>query len=402
MDILEDDELENEANIKNKKKLILILIAVCVFLLLALVAAIVFMPKKTEVIQKKNYLDGQEIKNENLIFKAEDGTEYISLKDLSDALKYTYCNGAYLEYSEDKTKCYIETENNVVGFQVNSNEIYKVKKDLEKGYEYFTLQNEAVTMNDKIYIALTDARKALNVIVKNQTNKMTIDTPDYFIEQTKEDIEAAGYTAIDTSEDNLRLLSYDMIVVEKGDKKGIINTNLEEVIGIKYDTIVFDEGRKELIVSNNKKYGIISIDGNIRLKLMYDNLEILNYDPLLYVIGINEKFGVLNAKKETIVEPEYDKISSTLIRNIDKDLGPVIIVQKDEKYGLIDSKDGEAILDCIFDKIEETEEGDKQIYILENEGQKYMLENYVKEILKQREEERKEKEKEVVVLPSQQ
>ena len=52
----------------------------------------------------------------------------------------------------------------------------------------------------------------------------------------KKTLTEKGYT-LDENNNNLKAVAYDMIVVSKNSKKGIMDTNFQEIVGAKYDTI---------------------------------------------------------------------------------------------------------------------------------------------------------------------
>ena len=196
-----------------------------------------------------------------------------------------------------------------------------------------------------------------------------------------------GYT-LDENNNNLKAVAYDMIVVSKNSKKGIMDTNFQEIVGAKYDTIEFNETKKIFIVSSNNKYGIIDKYGQTKINLIYDELKKISNSPLLFSIKKDGKIGLINSENKIILGTEYDKLGyeankqngikyTLIISNVDSLENDAIVVSKDEKYGLIDAETGEKIIPCETDGIYELEENNTSRYVVVISGQTYNLEDYL-------------------------
>ena len=203
----------------------------------------------------------------------------------------------------------------------------------------------------------------------------------------KKTLTEKGYT-LDENNNNLKAVAYDMIVVSKNSKKGIMDTNFQEIVGAKYDTIEFNETKKIFIVSSNNKYGIIDKYGQTKINLIYDELKKISNSPLLFSIKKDGKIGLINSENKIILGTEYDKLGyeankqngikyTLIISNVDSLENDAIVVSKDEKYGLIDAETGEKIIPCETDGIYELEENNTSRYVVVISGQTYNLEDYL-------------------------
>ena len=209
----------------------------------------------------------------------------------------------------------------------------------------------------------------------------------YLKDKYKKTLTEKGYT-LDENNNNLKAVAYDMIVISKNSKKGIMDTNFQEIVGAKYDTIEFNETKKIFIVSSNNKYGIIDKYGQTKINLIYDELKKISNSPLLFSIKKDGKIGLINSENKIILGTEYDKLGyeankqngikyTLIISNVDSLENDAIVVSKDEKYGLIDAETGERIIPCETDGIYELEENNTSRYVVVISGQTYNLEDYL-------------------------
>ena len=60
-----------------------------------------------------------------LIFE-DDGKIYAPIKEIASYLGYESYNGEYSQRSEEQSKCYIQSENEIANFSLGSDTIYKL------------------------------------------------------------------------------------------------------------------------------------------------------------------------------------------------------------------------------------------------------------------------------------
>jgi hypothetical protein len=94
-------------------------------------------------------------------------------------------------------------------------------------------------------------------------------------------------------------------------------------------------GEEQYAVVKNidNKYGIISKDGRLKLKVIYDSIS--NFFNGYAKVEIDGKFGLIDENFNVVVKPIYDDIrntinSATIVRNYEKN--------NRSKYGCLDSK----------------------------------------------------------------
>lgn len=387
MDLLGQD-LNNKKQMPNSKKIVLISLILCIVLLILVLVALVLM-QGNQTKPLSLIIDNNNVQiNDNTIITNENGISYISLQQISESIGYEYVRGEYLQYGENDNKCYLENQNQIIGFETNSNEIYKTSSTSNTDYQYYELKNNIIKNNEILYIALEDLNVACNVLYSfsEQDNAITIKTIDNLSEYYKTQLtDNSMKYAIDENFNNQKVLSYGMIIVSNNvGKVGVVDVSYKTIISNRYTTMEFDEFSQNFIVSDENKYGIVSKDGSVLVDLRYEDIEIINYSPLLYKVKQNNKYGMLDEEGRVIINSEYDGLglanytstTDLLIKGIDGNEQNGIIVYKDGKYGIIDIETGEIILDCTVDRIYYNEENDA--YYVQAQNSEVSLEEYIR------------------------
>ena len=389
MDLL-NQSYNNRPQRSKGSKLVMIALIICILLVIIIVALMIYL-QMTQTPQMTLRINGNQITlQQDVIVSDSNGNRYISLKDLSDLLGYKYNNGAYMEYEEDKTKCYIDNNYEIIGFNKDSSLIYKTTEDSQTDYEYYKLNKNILEYQEKLYIALEDLNKALNLICDlSNANNITIETTTYASSIHAEQMKETNYI-LTSDNNNLKALAYGMLVVSRDSLLGVLNQNHQEIIGNKYRTMEFNEYNMTYIVSNERnQYGIITTDGNIQIALRYDSLRVINYEPLLYEVSQNKKYGIMKEDGQMLTELEYDRIGypadlqnkinyTLIIPDLDGRTGSTIVVCKDGKYGLVYLTNGKAFLECdTADRIYAIENLGEIEYRIQIEDRVFLLEEYI-------------------------
>ena len=392
MDILEQEINKNKKQPSNKKKMVLTLLIICIFILVILLALVTVLKGKGTV-KKSFFVNGLEVElKDELIIEDEAGTKYISLEEGAELIGSRYFNGEYGKNEEDRNKCYIQNTNEAIGFELDSNKIYKVELSTNIEPQYFEMANNVIKSdNGKLYATIEDFSKACNVAVgiSEDGNKIEMNTCDYLYEAYSTSIQEDNkYTSMSDDYNNKKAIYYGMLVVNDGANYGVIDTNKETVIGAKYKKITFNEFTQSFIAMSNNKYGVLSNEGKVKIEFKYDSIRIIKYSPLLYEVKQNNKYGVLNDKGEAIINIEYDSLgykgneengSVLIIEGINSGKDDGMIVYKDGKYGIASIKTGDIILECELEKIySKTSQDDKITYYVQIKGYDYTLEEYIK------------------------
>lgn len=399
MDLLEQEIKNNKSSSSNGKKLILMLLILCIFILVMLLVVIFALSGK-QTTEDKLIVDNLQVEvKDGLIMEDEIGSKYISLEYGAELIGYKYFNGEVGNNEENKDKCYLQNENEAIGFELGSSKIYKVDLNSNIENSNYNLTKDVIRNNDKLYAELNDFAKACNLIISisQDEKQIQISTPKYLTEQYNTSlVENDKYKSVSDNYYNMKALYYGMIIVNDGQNYGVISgvisgtikENMKTIIGARYSDIIFDEYTQDFIAKSNNKYGVISKEGKVDVEFNYDSIRIIQYSPLLYEVKQNNKFGILDETGNIIINIEYDSLGFSssnekslllIIENIDSDKKTGIIVGKNGKYGIANIKTGELILKCELEKIySKNSENDKTTYYVQIQSKEYTLDDYIK------------------------
>ena len=263
MDLLKEEN--QKAKKTNTKKYIILSIGALTALLIIIVILIaVFL--QLEKNKEKLVLNGKKVSKytDMLIRDAITGNVYIPIETISYYTGYQFYFGGYKEYTEDKTKCYVEDVYQVTMFENNSNVIYKSSTSEKLNFENYLIDGPVKIYNNMLCATPETLSVALNIKISYNTAEKTlyINTLSYLANYYKNNISRYGYTSTAEDFNTQKTISYGMLVVMTQDSKfGVIAlSNLDVIIGTKYDKMEFIEASQEFLVTSGGKQGIISID----------------------------------------------------------------------------------------------------------------------------------------------
>lgn len=391
-----DQEVKKEE--PKGKKIVLFLLILSVFALIMIIVMMMALSGK-ETKELSLSINGTDITmEEGLLTTDENGVNYISIQKIAKSIGYNYLTGEYRQYNEDitNTKCYLESENQVIQFEAGNKKIYKINPTSNLDYEEYELRNIILKKNSLLYVALDDLDVAVNVIytAPQADNKILLNTVETLHAQYKTNLlEQANNALVELSDDfnNKKAIAYDMLVVSnESGKWGVVSaTDFSTIIGNKYSSIEFVESANSFIVSDNNKYGVITKEKLI-IDLNYEAINVINNNPLCYEVKIGQNYAIVNEEGKLITNNLYNSIGYNSVSTTEesvlaiKDLGKnktnALVVCKDGKYGLLSLDDGESIGDCVLDKIYSKTENGEKVYYIQLQGQQILLDKYLEYI----------------------
>ncbi len=256
-------------------------------------------------IFKKNYQYVNDIHNENYLCVELDGKYGVIDYDENIVIPFEYDDNIY-----DWDGYLYTKQNNREGILNYDNEIvvpflYDTASISEFGYK-------KVTSND--YYGLLDADN--NMIVDVFYESLTIETPD-------------------------------RIIAKMNDRYGVIDANEKIIVPFKYDDIRYQ--------SEDKTWDVTIEDE--KLKLDYDGNFILRYDKKDIIYSPN---GIVDEERLKELDKLYGLDNGTHIVCYDGE--SAYHVEKDGKYGLMDTHSGEMVIPPISDKLIDYFDGNALIY----------------------------------------
>ena len=357
---LYDEKLEEKNREKRlkAKKIVIFGIIISIVLIIALMIIIYYLIYNPNKITVK--VDGRESeKIANILIKEISPSDdsiiiYAPIRDLASIWGYDSFKGEYETNFEDDNSCYIQSSNQVVVFNANSNIIYKT--DIEQAkkqnggfdYEQVEIENIVIKKNDKLYLSLDGIRKAFNVIINDyndKTKKIEITTLASLSSRATSLATKAGYKEIDSRLVNTRALLNNLVVVVRPDgQKGVIGlwgeTSGKEIIGAQYDDITYIPQKNLFVVKKLNKVGIRDEKGERKISETYDDLVLIDSQNNLYMAKKNNHYGVIDINENTILYIQYDQIGVD-IRNYSQNrvkngyllLGKLIPVRQSYSWG---------------------------------------------------------------------
>ncbi len=353
----ESVDYKKKDNSKKTARIILIFIALIIIAIISVLGVLMYIKNK----ELKLYIDGNvNDKVKNMMEVDNDGTVYFPVKDIASYLGYQSYNGEYTDKSEDANKCYVQNDNEIANFVLNSNKIYKlVLENSDGNYNYYYASKPVKAINGKLYISSDALANAFNLSFTYDTdsNRVYIYTMPYLIESYSAKVLDYGYDSISDNFINQKAVLNSMLVVTKNQGKSyaVIDLKGNAIIEAKYDNIEYLENTGDFLVTSNNKVGIISSKRETKVQLLYDSLELVDSDSGLFIAKKDNKYGIIDSKGNIKVYIEYDQIGidntkfeKNNIKNkylLDNGMIPA---KKDKYWGAFD-KNGKTVLNFEYD-----------------------------------------------------
>lgn len=355
-----EEEFQNKGEKKKKSTTAIILVAIIFVFILIIVTVGYLMYLQNSTL--KVLLDGKEnSKVKKLIQIEDDGTVYFPIKEIASYFGYESYNGEYKDKSENASKCYIQNENEVANFSLGSNKIYKLDlTNSNDNYEYLYTKKPVKAKDGILYATSETIEKAFNVNFQydQDKNRMIIYTLPYLVQNYSSKALDIGYSEISDVFANKKAILQNMLVVKKGENKniyGVIDTQGKTILEDKYDNITYLPNVGDFLVESNKKVGVLSKNGETKIQIIYDSIELMDSDAGLYVVKKDNKYGVLDLQGKPKVFTENDEIGidaskfeQNKIKNRYLLAENLIPIRKDKLWGLYD-KNGRKVVDFNYD-----------------------------------------------------
>lgn len=349
------DEVSEQKNSK-APKIIGISIAVLLVITILIIIGIIYLKNSITTIN----IDGVRNKNIEEIFYIEktgnDLELYIPILEMAKYLSYEGYTGDYKEISEDKTKCHVKNDYETTMFNLNSDEIVKITGDSQQ--EYIKIDKPILEKNQKLYTTIDGIEKAFNVTFSYDEKLKNIDiySMDYLVKYHAKRLKLKEYS---TNYQDKKAIFQNMIIKIESEQYGVIDVKTgNAILETKYENIKYLPTLNKLLVKSNGKYGIMTKNSEVNIRIAYDDIKIMDNQNELYLIKQNETYGVVNSKGEVIIEPEYKQIGINIdkyIKNGVKNkyvfLNEVILIKnQDDLWALFNVK-GEKITDFKYTSI---------------------------------------------------
>ena len=360
MNLIDESLEENKKKDSSKMiaRIILVMILILVILIISIFSYLMYIEKGKLKVSLNGKVNDEVL---NLLNFEQDGTIYLPIRSIATILGYNSYNGEYNNASEDISKCYVKSENEIVNFSLNSNKIYSLNLgDSSGNYSYSYMDKPVKAINGVLYITTEGMQKAFNSIFEydKNINKIQIYTMPYLISLYEKKVLDYGFEKINSNFRNNKAILQGMLIVEKNNKMGLIEANTgTEILECKYDKILYQEDIGDFLVTSNNKVGIMTKNKEIKVDILYDNIELMDLDAGLYCVKNENQYGVIDLKGNTKIYTENAQIGIDISRFSKNNLkskyilaGNLIPVKKSDKWGFFDIK-GNQLVDFEYDSI---------------------------------------------------
>lgn len=314
MDLFDEEILKPKKKKQPIKPTTLILIAIILLSILCVIILVSIVYLKSTILTIT--IDGADAKElEEILIFEENNKIYIPIKKMARYLNYNAYNGDYITRTEDDTtKCYLETEEEIVYFTLNSNILTKV---IDGQTQQIKISEPVKEINGELCLESEGIQNAFNLKFNYYPNKKDIEiqTLSYLYTRYSQYALQQGYIiAEEESFANKKAVLENMIIVKnQNDACGVIspgaNGNAEEVLETKYDSIQYFQKNSEFLVASNNKNGIITKERKTKIDPIYDSIErITNKNDIFYIVEKAGLFGLLDVNGKRVIYTEYEKI----------------------------------------------------------------------------------------------
>lgn len=220
-----DEEILRPKKKKTIKPSTILLVAIVVLMILCVAIIVVIFYLKGAILTIT--LDEDEAKElENVFIFEENNKVYMPIRRMAEYLKYETYNGDYITKSEDVTKCYIKTQEELVSFTLNSNVITKV---VDGQTQQIKIKEPIKEINGELSITSEGAQDAFNFKFNYDVNKnkINIQTLSFLYSWYSGQAIKAGYLPIEQESfaNKTAVLDGMLIVKAKNNYYGVIRIN---------------------------------------------------------------------------------------------------------------------------------------------------------------------------------
>ena len=154
-------------------------------------------------------------------------------------------------------------------------------------------------------------------------------------------------------------------------KLGYIDENFEPILPFgKFEKYNAFDGSKRAIVKTSSKFGLIDQEGQFILMPEYDSIESFPYPPGRYKLKFDGLYGIMDATADQILPITYRSIAPNYFKNDSITIGTLILKDDNGKFGVTDYN-GIPLIPMTYDSIDKFEEVNGRSYAIVSRDEKY-------------------------------
>ena len=308
-------ELYEEVENRKKSKIPMIIgicIGILIIIIVSIIGTIIYLQSTVLTIKLDNQVN-HDIEKTLYITGDENSQQiYIPIREIAKYFNYEDYRGDYISKSEDTTKCYVKSENEIAMFTKDSNILVKINGNSD--YEYINLKEKVFEKDGELYTSIEGIEQAFNILFEYdlQKNKINIYTMEYLYQAYATALGITGSEETGTVSElfsDKKAIFQDMIIIIKNNQYGVISASTGNLLlETKYEKIKYLPTTSDFFVKSNGKYGVLSKDGSIKIKMIYDEIKTMDNQNELYLVKKNNLYGVVDKSGKTIIDPIYPQI----------------------------------------------------------------------------------------------
>lgn len=387
---LYDESIDNQK--KNRKIYIGLIIgmAILVLLILIIISLIIYL-KGTVWTYEFNGANSTELKDIVIRDEKDKSKLYVPIRKMAEFAGYSSHRGDYINLSEEDSKCYVVTENEIIMFTENSNIIYKLSKTTNtvldnKDIEPIEISEPIILKDSELCTTIEGIEKALNMVISYNNDEQFLKayTLEYLYGTYEENASKYGYDTLSTNFMNEKGLLENILVGKNTEGLyGAYDLKTKKVIlENKYKDVEFISKTGDfLVTSTSDKKGIITREQKNKININYDNVELITEnDKLYYKVTSNNNIGLIDTEGNIIfnavVSNKYNKIgidaSDFKVNGIENGyvLLNKLIPVKDNKelWGFVSKTTGELVIECKYNSLGCINEDEKEnVLVIESQ-----------------------------------
>lgn len=355
------------SNTKNNNKILIVMIGI-IILAIIIVCMLLVLLKEEKKAEASNGILVNDVKLENL--KVSDmffeGDElYFPIKDIAPSIGYNAYNDEYMSQTEAKDKCHVVNQYESTSFFENDNHIYKMyvtNEQKQYNYNEYEINKPVKNINGKLCVSEEGLSVACNLTVKVSEDKEKIEiyTIEYWLKKMQEVALKKGVTLkYDDSYENQKVILKGYGIVQSAEGRyGVIDINGNQILGMKYSNINYNEYMDLFEIKDiDGKVGLWKLEngtGDAKINNNFDTITLMDKEKQLYLVSVNQKYGVVNGEGKVVIEIAYDEIGINQelynVKNKYILYDNLIPVKKDGKWGCF-SISGENVISVEYDSI---------------------------------------------------
>ena len=333
-----DEEEVRRKNAREKKlrKKIIIGIVMSLILIITLMVVIFYLidnPNKITIsLDNGKKYNSTQLQNYFKVTNEEGETKiYSPIRDIAAIFGYTSGTGEYTTNLQDQDSCYVENENEIAIFKLNSNTIYKIDKNTNKGktssnYEYEVIKIATPIKKDdknRLMVESEGLEAGFNISMdyNKKKKKIIIETLPFLVNNAENAVKNKVYNKneeyeLDNAFSNQKALLDNRIVVKSKSSglKGVFDkTTRQEKCSTQYADITYIPQKERFIVKNQyDKVGILSKEGETKVRIEYEELTLIDSENELYLAGkLNSSqnrvlYGVVDINDSVEMQPKIN------------------------------------------------------------------------------------------------